>query len=70
MSNLIVTATGFKTSSKGKVANTVEKAGIEFGKMSKGDARQVRKVLFAKGKRNLSAAPRLVLAEVEVAKAA
>lgn len=56
--SVILTATGFKIGAKGKVANTAEKAGIEFGKMPKGDARKARRVLFAEGKRNLAAAPR------------
>jgi hypothetical protein len=60
--NLIVTATGFKVGSKGKVANTPEKAGIEFGNMNKGEARKARKMLFVGGKRHLAAAPRLAKA--------
>lgn len=51
----ILTPTGFKVGSKGRVANTPEKAAVEFGKLSKGEARQVRKMLYENGKVNLAA---------------
>lgn len=54
----ILTPTGFKVGSKGKVANTPDKAAIEFSKLSKGKARQLRKMLYANGKVNLAAARR------------
>ena len=64
----ILTATGVKMGSKGRVANTSAKVGTLLAGMSKSEARKVRKALFAKGLRNLAAAPRI--AEVEDVKKA
>jgi hypothetical protein len=64
----ILTATGVKIGSKGRVANTPAKVGTLFAGMSKSDARKVRRALFAKGLRNLAAAP--AIAEVEDVKKA
>jgi len=61
----ILTKTGVKIGSKGKVANTAAKMGELLGGLSKGEARKVRKLAAAGGFKNLAAAPRLVLAEVE-----
>lgn len=58
MLNVIVTATGFKVGSKGRVANTPDKAAVELSKLSKGEARKVRKMLYENGKVNLAAARR------------
>ena len=55
---IIITPTGFKTSKSGKVANTPEKAAIEFGSRSKSDARKIRKQLYAAGKIGLAAVRR------------
>ena len=55
---IIITATGFKVGSKGKVANTPEKVAIEFGSMPKSDARKIRKQLYAAGKIGLAAVRR------------
>jgi hypothetical protein len=51
---VVVTATGVKVGSKGRVANTPEKVGSLLGTMSKSEARKVRKALFASGKRRLA----------------
>jgi len=51
---VVLTATGVKIGAKGKVANTPEKVGELLGTLTKGEARQVRKQLFASGKRNLA----------------
>lgn len=48
--SVILTATGFKTSSKGKVVNTDDKAADLFGSLPKGEARKLRKELRAKGR--------------------
>lgn len=55
---IIMTATGFKVGSKGKVANTVEKAAEAFAMLPKGLARKARKELHAAGKKNLAAVSR------------
>lgn len=54
----ILTPTGFKVGSKGRVANTPSKAAIEFGKLSKSEARKVRKELYRRGDVNLAAVRR------------
>lgn len=57
MLNLIVTATGFKVGSKGKVVNNSEKAGNLFGSMPKGEARKLRKRLRDEGLTRFAAVP-------------
>lgn len=47
--SVILTATGFKTSSKGKVVNNGDKAAALFGSMPKGEARKLRKELRERG---------------------
>ena len=47
--SIVVTPTGFKTGSKGKVINTTDKAAALFGSMSKSDARKLRKEVRAAG---------------------
>ena len=66
----ILTATGVKIGSKGRVANTPAKVGTLLAGMSKSDARKIRKALFAKGLRNLAAAPAIVEVEDAAKKAA
>lgn len=58
MAKIIVTATGAKDGSKGKVANTPDKMGELLAKLPKGEARQVRKQLRGKGLNNLAGAAR------------
>jgi hypothetical protein len=55
---VIITATGAKIGSKGHVANTHEKMGVLLGKLSKGEARKVRKGLRSHGLNGLAAARR------------
>lgn len=56
--NFIVTPTGVKKGSKGKVANTAEKIGPVFGSLSKPEARKLRKLMAANGLRGLAAVRR------------
>lgn len=58
--NVVVTPTGVKLGSKGRVMNTPEKVGTLLGERSKGEARKIRKTLFKAGKKALAAAPRKV----------
>ncbi len=60
--NFVVTPTGVKLGSKGRVMNTPEKVGTLLGELSKGQARKVRKTLFKSGKVALAAAPRQKIA--------
>lgn len=58
MTNVIVTATGAKIGSKGKVANNQDKMGQLLATLPKGDARKVRKQLREKGLGGLAGARR------------
>lgn len=55
--NVIVTKTGFKTSPKGKVINSADKAADLFGSMTKGAARKFRKLLRTEGLAKYAAVP-------------
>lgn len=55
--SVILTATGFKIGSKGKVVNNGEKAASLFGSMPKGEARKLRKQLRAEGLVKFAAIP-------------
>lgn len=66
MLNVIVTATGFKVGSKGKVINNAEKAkalfettspATFFGSMPKGNARKLRKKLWNMNLASIAAIP-------------
>ena len=58
MASVIVTATGAKLGSKGKVANDQSKMGELLAKLPKGESRKVRKQLRAKGLNGLAGARR------------
>lgn len=51
-----LTATGVRLGKSGKVANTPEKVADLLRELPKGQRRQIRKGLFAKGMRSLAAA--------------
>jgi hypothetical protein len=58
MANIIVTKTGAKVGSKGKVANNRDKMGQLLAALPKGEARKVRKELRANGLGGLAGARR------------
>ena len=58
--NVVVTPTGVKIGSKGRVMNTVQKVSETLGTMSKGAARQFRKKLYELGYKSFAAAPRKI----------